>query len=90
MGGGWRAVATYLNIATPKVDYYVDSYNHDMEEAFFRILSHWRSGDGATWATLLAALRMAKLNAQANELQEKGESNVLSVSCMVMTWSSAY
>ncbi|MGR3914180.1 MAG: death domain-containing protein, partial [Gammaproteobacteria bacterium] len=90
VGGRWRAVATYLNIPTPKVDYYVDGYKPDMEEAFFRILIHWRSGQGATWATLLTALRMAELKAPADELQEWGRSKALTVSCVVMTWSDAY
>ena len=90
VGDKWRAVSTYLDVPSAKVAFLLDSHKHNVEEAFVQILCYWGSGQGATWDVLLGALRMAGLNAQANELQKWGESRVPSVSCVVMTWSDAY
>ena len=89
MGRQWRAVATSLNILSTTVDKVLESHKHDVGEAFFRVLCLWRAGEGATWETLLEALREAGLNAPVRELLEWIESGVDSVSCVVMMWRDA-
>ena len=76
-------MSTYLNIPTAKVDNFLESHKHNVEEAFFRILCHWRwhTGKRATWGALLTALRKAGLNALANKLLEQGSSATCPVSC---------
>ena len=89
VGREWRAVCTYLNIQTTTVDKVLESNNHDVNEAFFRLLCLWRSFEGATWEQLLKALREAGLNAPARELEEWMDSEAASVSCVGMVWGDA-
>ena len=86
VGRDWRAVCTYLNIQTTAVDKALESNNHDVKEAFFRLLCLWRSFKGATWELLLKALRETGFNAPARELEEWMESEAASVS---VVWGDA-
>ena len=51
-----------------------EQHNGNVDETLFSLLCMWCGGKGATWGTLLQALRAAKLNAQTNCLLEWGES----------------
>ena len=57
---------------------------HKIEETLFSLLCMWYGGKGATWGTLLQALRAAELNAQATACWIGGESGRASVCCIVM------
>ena len=84
VGREWRALSTYLNIPTTTVDKLLESHKHDVNEAFFRVLSVWREREGATWDQLLQAMRETGLNAPVRELQEWISSGAASVSCVVV------
>ena len=90
VGHEWRALSTYLNIPTTTVDKLLESHKHDVNEAFFRVLSVWRQGEGATWDQLLQAMRETGLNAPVRELLEWMSSGAVSVSCVVVTGRDAY
>ena len=90
VGREWRALSTYLNIPTTMVDKLLESHKHDVNEAFFRVLSVWRQREGATWDQLLQAMRETGLNAPVRELQEWMSSGAASVSCVVVMGRDAY
>ena len=62
----------------------LQSHFGNVNETPFTLLCVWSAGKGPTWEALLDALRAAELNAQANRLQEWGESGAASVRCTVM------
>ena len=90
VGREWRALSTYLNIPTTTVDKLLESHKHDVNEAFFRVLSEWRQRKGATWDQLLQAMRETGLNAPVRELLEWMSSGAASVSCVVVMGRDAY
>ena len=84
VGDKWRAVCTFLGIPREMVQKQLESHYGNVDETFFSLLSVWCASSGLTWGALLAALRKAEMNAQANRLQEWIESGAASVSCGVM------
>ena len=84
VGDKWRAVCTFLGIPREMVQKQLESHYGNVDETFFSLLSVWGASSGLTWGTLLAALKKAEMNAQANRLQEWIESGAASVSCEVM------
>ena len=72
------------------VDKLLESHKHDVNEAFFRVLSVWRQREGATWDQLLQAMRETGLNAPVRELLEWMSSGAVSVSCVVVMGRDAY
>ena len=90
VGCEWRALSTYLNIPTTTVDKLLESHKHDVNEAFFRVLSVWRQREGATWDQLLQAMRETGLNAPVRELLEWMSSGAASVSCVVVMHTEPY
>ncbi len=64
------------------VDKLLESHKHDVNEAFFRVLSVWCQREGATWDQLLQAMRETGLNAPVRELLEWMSSGAASVSCV--------
>ena len=88
VGREWRALSTYLNIPTTTVDKLLESHKHDVNEAFFRVLSVWRQREGATWDQLLQAMRETGLNAPVRELQEWVSPGA--VSCVVVLEREVY
>ena len=84
VGDKWRAVCTFLGIPREMVQKQLESHYGNVDETLFSLLSVWGASSGLTWGALLAALRKAEMNAQANRLQELIESGAASVSCEVM------
>ena len=84
VGKSWRAFSTFLPIPNETVQKQFEQHIGNVDETLFSLLCMWRDGKGATWGTLLQALRAAELNAQANCLLEWGESGGASVSCVVV------
>ena len=90
VGGKWKAVSTFLGIPHEMVETKLQSHFGKVDEAFFALLCLWRAGEGATWDTLLDALKEAGLNAPVRELLEWIEFGAASVSCVVLMWRDAY
>ena len=72
------------------MDKLLESHKHDVNEAFFRVLSVWRQREGATWDQLLQAMKETGLNAPVRELREWMNSGAASVSCVVGMGRDAY
>ena len=72
------------------MDKLLESHKHDVNEAFFRVLSVWRQKEGASWDQLLQAMRETGLNAPVRELLEWMSSGAASVSYVVEMHTETY